>query len=611
MTKQIGTQITSFADSPPSADERIIVFGGDTNIDPTRSLQDLINYIRQGFTGSGLTQAQVDARIDALIPLAQRIPDFAVGDAGEVVTVNATGTGLEIAAQSGGSSDELQARSAIPAITGFALGDIINVNGDLYELIANTESANVYHGVFASRESGAYFGDDFIEFGINSPGNIRANIPKAGLATPPATLVIELHSAIDASHTLYDEFGLARASAQDTATTWGYAKDPSDSTRLDGSEVSAGQAFDVTFYTDATKATAQNVIAANRWAPKRRDVPSVRPPALVGNTDRWSKDKMPSDTVYTDGLPHVPAAAFTRYADGGVGLTLARTDRDTYHPGATLLSPGLDLDDTATGILFLELSIRVTPVSDANMGFRDGGTNQTADDRERDPSREVYLSELLQEDAIQTSAANTAPNGVRAFNIPMYSSATHLGDYRLYITRNANNQVGYYALWDAVAGGTGATFNATLRITYARNDALIAPTRNSRGRLLATSSAIPTALQATDADYTTITWTLEANAGIEAFGHQIYLPPMRLADDQDGYWFVVEVGGTEVSETKKLVHNTQMGRYAHLITEFSKSSPNQAKSVELSMENDLRLSIEGQGTTQPANTVIKVYMAVI
>ena len=47
--------------------------------------------------GGGLTQAQVDARIDAAIPAKRRVPDFVAGDAGEYVRANATGTGLEVA----------------------------------------------------------------------------------------------------------------------------------------------------------------------------------------------------------------------------------------------------------------------------------------------------------------------------------------------------------------------------------------------------------------------------------------------------------------------------------------------------------------------------------
>ena len=49
----------------------------------------------------GLNQSQVDARINAVIPAARRVPSFAQGDAGEFVRVNSSGTALEISPSSG------------------------------------------------------------------------------------------------------------------------------------------------------------------------------------------------------------------------------------------------------------------------------------------------------------------------------------------------------------------------------------------------------------------------------------------------------------------------------------------------------------------------------
>ena len=58
----------------------------------------------------GVDDDAVNALIDAAVPPKRRIPDFAIGDAGEAVKVNATGTGLVIAPESGGGAGTDEAR---------------------------------------------------------------------------------------------------------------------------------------------------------------------------------------------------------------------------------------------------------------------------------------------------------------------------------------------------------------------------------------------------------------------------------------------------------------------------------------------------------------------
>ena len=53
--------------------------------------------------GGGLTQSQVDGRINTLIPPNRRIPSYAIGDANEVLKVAADGNSLTFAPESGGS----------------------------------------------------------------------------------------------------------------------------------------------------------------------------------------------------------------------------------------------------------------------------------------------------------------------------------------------------------------------------------------------------------------------------------------------------------------------------------------------------------------------------
>ena len=545
------------------------------------------------------------------------IPDPGTGNANKVATATASGGIVwqdTQSAPSAAGSDELHVRSAVPAITGFSLGDIINVNGELYELIASTEAPNVYHGVFESRESGAYFGDDFIDFGVNSPGNIRAHIPKTGLLTPPATLVIELHSVIDRTHTLYDEFGLARASAQDTATTWGYVKDPQDSTRLDGSEVSAGQAFDVSFYTDGSKNVAVPIQGANRFAPDKRDIPSVNPVALQGNTDRWPKLKLPSDINYGAGITRIPGNALAT-VNPSANLT-GGTSNDTNGTTSPLFSPTIDLDDYPHGELHFELDLVFAPGGGnfPNMGLEEGKTNQTADDRRTTITQIVFASRLLAQPVIQATTIGQNPNGISIARVAVYDNLTVQGYYNLFITRDSQNRVGYYWYWDGEAGVSTPTITATLTGTFTPNDLAGGQTvpNNRRTALWASSSIFP--LSTFNANQVIpLTWTLGANSGLGLDGANLYLPRLRSAAGNNlnaiGYWVVVLRGGTEVSE-EFFPWGINNASWIFAVTRGS--SIHAASRIHFNVNNDgnFAASAVNQGAVFSGNVSLNIYGAI-
>ena len=84
----------------------------------------------------------------AIVPLARQereLPDL--GAPGQVLTVDSAGTALEYATPTvpvgTGDDQKLIRLTALPAITGYNVGDLINFNGVLYELVANTDDANI------------------------------------------------------------------------------------------------------------------------------------------------------------------------------------------------------------------------------------------------------------------------------------------------------------------------------------------------------------------------------------------------------------------------------------------------------------------------------------
>ncbi len=369
----------------------------------------------------------------------------------------------------GGASDSstLARRTALPATTGFNDGDIISLSGALYELVPNTEDANIYRGAIAANAGGqtGYFGDATFRWQTASPNNIRAFFDKTALTqSPPAKLYIRFHSG-----NAYDSLVLDRASGQDSSSDYAYVHEPG-SAGLDVNTV--GAAFDLTVYSDSNYSVAQAIHSASRWENYDRNDPNINPIALTNNTDRWPKTKLPTDTAYQADIPAANTTPLGITFDTvNPGLTLTSTTRDTYPAGASIFNPTLDLDDHSQGEFHCALELTIAPVSDVNMGFVIGKANQTEDDRTVNLSNILFASAIAAEDAVQSTGAATDPNGVEAFRVIVYSLSTIVGYYNLYFVRNSDNQVGVYQYWDGEAGATGATLTAELRVTFTPADA--------------------------------------------------------------------------------------------------------------------------------------------
>ena len=479
------------------------------------------------------------------------IPDPGMTNANKVATATATGAIIwqdTQAPASVGGSQELETRSSIPAITGFAVGDIINVNGELYELVANTEDSNVYRGVVASNAMGqtGYFGDDTFAWQTVSPYNFRAKLPRAGLGSSPPTIIYAEFNGGSGDHAAHDSIELARSAGLDDNDNWGYVHNPGSSA-LEYNTV--GAPFSLTMYSDAAHTTAVTFHAASRFERDKRDIPNVSPVAIVGNTDRWAKSKLPADTNYGTGVQVTPGIALTE-VNPSANLT-GGTNANAYPTGASLFSPTIDLDDYPHGEFHFELDLVFTPGGGTfpNMGFERGKANQTDDDRRRTLTAIVFASRIRAQQAVQATGANVNPNGVSAFRIPVYDNLTVQGYYNLVITRDDQNRVGYYWYWEMGAGTSTPTIAATLDGTFTSNDlAGGAPvTSNRRTGVWATSGKLPagtyTANQAIP-----LSWTLGSPSGFTLSGNTLSFPAIRNAEAQRclGFWIVgIDGSGTE------------------------------------------------------------------
>ena len=421
--------------------------------------------------GGGLDQAAVDARIDNAIPPAQRVPSFAAGDAGEVVKVNPTGTALIIAPEtpgSGGGSNELNALASFPAIANHQVGDIINLSGVLYELVASSEDQNVYRGAIAQVRSG-FLGDNTFEYQTVSPFNRRLYVPNTapGFSSPPTTIYTLVQTP--SPHGLYSTLAWGRASADDNAAghpnTYAYHKIPGDPT-IDALPI--GTPFSLSFYSDEARKTALNFHSANRWERDDRNEANVNPIALAGNTDRWDYPKLPSDVAKATDIPHIVQTHLYDEAFPGLSITSGDTDR---RPAAPTFPTGtIDLDDNPHGEFHVSLELNITASSDVNLSFHRNTANATPEQRQVNHSANIFASDIAEEDAFVFSAT-AALSGVTAVTQNIYSANTTVGTYYLLLVRNAQNQVGFYHHYDGQAGSANITIAAELRVSFTPSDA--------------------------------------------------------------------------------------------------------------------------------------------
>ena len=502
-------------------------------------------------------------------------------------------------------SSTLVRRTALPSTTGFNDGDIISLSGALYELVSSAEDANIYRGAIASNAGGdsGYFGDSAFRWQTSAPNNIRAFFDKTALTqSPPNRLYISFHSG-----NAYDSLVLGRAGAQDTSSDYAYFHVPG-SAGLDVNTV--GQAFDLTVYSDTNYSVAANVHSASRWERVDRNDPNINPIALGNNTTRWPKTKLPSDTAYQADIPAANTTPLGITFDTvNPNLMLRSTGADATPPaGASIFNPTLDLDDYSHGEFHCALELTIAPVSDVNMGFVIGKANQTDDDRTVNLSNILFASAIAAEDVIQSTGASTDPNGVEAFRIVVYSLSTPVGYYNLYFVRNSDNQVGIYQYWDAAAGATRATLTAELQVTFTPSDLPASVvSRNSRGRLLATTNTLQTGTVADNTSVPGVVFTLEANSGITKPNNiTLQMPRKRIADNHIGFWWVVEVGGVLISE-RLVIQGINHREVDHELF----TSANTDQWIELRQWNNGATQLQGSGHAIPANTVVKVYMAVI
>ena len=105
------------------------------------------------------------------------------------------------------------------------------------------------------------------------------------------------------------------------------------------------------------------------------------------------------------------------------------------------------------------------------MAFVRGVSNAAAEQRNLVLSNIVFASNLAEEDDWSGTTSDGRDNGLTIFEVNLYSANTILGTYFMRLAHNSDNQVGVAYNYVGMAGGTGATLTAELRVTFTPSDA--------------------------------------------------------------------------------------------------------------------------------------------
>ena len=260
--------------------------------------------------------------------------------------------GFPYGGNGGGTPSEdaltLEVRSSIPNTSGFSVGDLINVNGDVYELIASGDAGNILTGVAVARTS-PYIGVPTLEWRSDDTGSdpVIAHLSRAVLGTsPPASIFIKFHT----DSGFYSDENLVRDSSHDTNETFGYAD---GSVRFSPAVV--GDKFTAQFFRGNDDSDPLTIHGqTDRWELEQRNHPDTstsgqtqaqvdaRIAAKVRDFAEQDKDvpvpasRLPVSSQSSAGI--ISSAQFTRLANALIGTDLS---------GAALLqNAGISIQDS-------------------------------------------------------------------------------------------------------------------------------------------------------------------------------------------------------------------------------------------------------------------------
>lgn len=171
--------------------------------------------------------------------------------------------------------------------------------------------------------------------------------------------------------------------------------------------------------------------------------------AVAGSLERIPRSKIPS-------------AGLRLLLDGqAAGLTVANSSA-LRRNSLSLFAPTFDLDDSATqaGIVEVDAVFRFGTRSSDNIGFGselDGMARITG-----------FTTASALRSAIAYSASTD--QGILIGAADVYNSTVKLGEFKLYLGRNAANQVGYFAVYHGASGSENFSCFLAMESVFIHND---------------------------------------------------------------------------------------------------------------------------------------------
>ena len=167
-----------------------------------------------------------------------------------------------------------------------------------------------------------------------------------------------------------------------------------------------------------------------------------------------------------DGQPEPVTAGVDILASNQAGPGLAVTSSGaTAYASAQSASPTFDLDDSdkSHGVVEIAFSLTLSNKSNNTIAFEQAANQDEADDASTERGSDfATITELKATPTYLPSTANGVPIGAP---VPIYQGTSTLGNVQVYLTRDANNLLGWHYVYTGEAGN--ASFNIASMVSVA------------------------------------------------------------------------------------------------------------------------------------------------
>ena len=308
----------------------------------------------------------------------------------------------------------------------------------------------------------------------NQLGNIPANGVVVNFHTTPASPPVSLFFGTAlGSQTQYAVSSTIVPGQQNTYLVTG----------LSYSDLTFGTRFWVNIqYQDGSWLWSPTAVAAGIWVATSAQAVSHAPGypaswAETGTTEDIPLDNLPQipktqlvtpQASWADeGQPEPVTAGVDILASNQAGPGLAVTSSGaTAYASAQSASPTFDMDDSdkTHGVVETAFSLTLSNKSNNTIAFEQAANQDEADDASTERGSDfATITEIQATPTYLPSTANGVPIGAA---IPIYQGSSTLGNVQFYLTRDANNLLGWHFVYTGEAGTASFNIASTVSVAF-------------------------------------------------------------------------------------------------------------------------------------------------